>query len=71
MLLQSPDNPDGIPAAAAAESRATMIRDIGDWMEMSGKAEYFSGEHRVSHPSVHVFRRAVVQHYPALGAIGA
>ncbi len=25
-----------------------MLRDIGDWMDMSGKAEYFSGEHRVS-----------------------
>jgi non-heme chloroperoxidase len=48
MLLQSTDNPDGIPASAAAQSRAVMIRDIGDWMEMSGKAEYFYGEHRVS-----------------------
>ena len=25
-----------------------MLRDIGDWMEISGKAEYFYGEHRVS-----------------------
>jgi non-heme chloroperoxidase len=48
MLLQSADNPDGIPEDAAAQSRATMLRDIGDWMEMSGKAEYFCGEHRVS-----------------------
>ena len=48
MLLQSPDNPDGIPAGVAAQSRAAMIRDIGDWMETSGKAEYFRGEHRVS-----------------------
>jgi non-heme chloroperoxidase len=48
MLLQGPDNPDGIPADAAAQSRALMIRDIGDWIEMSGKAEYFRGEHRVS-----------------------
>jgi non-heme chloroperoxidase len=48
MLLQSPDNPDGIPAGAAAQSRALMIRDIGDWIETSGKAEYFRGEHRVS-----------------------
>jgi non-heme chloroperoxidase len=48
MLLQSPDNPDGIPDDIAAQSRAAMLRDIGDWMEMSGKAEYFSGEHRVS-----------------------
>jgi non-heme chloroperoxidase len=30
MLLQSPDNPDGIPAGVAAQSRAAMIRDIGD-----------------------------------------
>lgn len=48
MLLQSADNPDGIPADVAAQSRAAMLRDIGDWMDMSGKAEYFSGEHRVS-----------------------
>jgi non-heme chloroperoxidase len=48
MLLQSADNPDGIPADVAAQSRAAMLRDIGDWMNMSGKAEYFSGEHRVS-----------------------
>jgi pimeloyl-ACP methyl ester carboxylesterase len=48
MLLQGPDNPDGIPASAAAQSRALMIRDIGDWIEMRGKAEYFRGEHRVS-----------------------
>jgi pimeloyl-ACP methyl ester carboxylesterase len=48
MLLQSPDNPDGIPAAVAAESRAPMARDIGEWMDMSGKAEYFYGERRVS-----------------------
>jgi len=48
MLLQSPDNPDGIPASAVAHSRAAMNRDIGEWMEMSGKAEYFNGEHRVS-----------------------
>jgi non-heme chloroperoxidase len=48
MLLQSADNPDGIPADVAVQSRAAMLRDIGDWMDMSGKAEYFSGEHRVS-----------------------
>jgi non-heme chloroperoxidase len=48
MLLQSADNPDGIPASAAAQARAVMTRDIGDWMEMSGKAEYFYGEHPVS-----------------------
>jgi non-heme chloroperoxidase len=48
MLLQSADNPDGMPEDAAAQSRATMLRDIGDWMEMSGRAEYFRGEHRVS-----------------------
>lgn len=48
MLLQSPDNPDGIPKDVAAQVRSVMLRDIGDWMEMSGKAEYFSGEHRVS-----------------------
>ena len=48
MLLQSADNPDGIPADVAVPSRAAMLRDIGDWMDMSGKAEYFSGEHRVS-----------------------
>jgi non-heme chloroperoxidase len=48
MLLQSADNPDGIPADVAAQSRVAMLRDIGDWMDMSGKAEYFSGEHRVS-----------------------
>lgn len=48
MLLQSADNPDGIPADVAAQSRAALLRDIGDWMDMSGKAEYFSGEHRVS-----------------------
>jgi pimeloyl-ACP methyl ester carboxylesterase len=48
MLLQGPDNPDGIPASAAAQFRAVMIRDIGDWIEMSGKDEYFRGEHRVS-----------------------
>lgn len=48
MLLQSADNPDGIPDDLAAQSRSVMLRDIGDWIEMSGKAEYFSGEHRVS-----------------------
>jgi pimeloyl-ACP methyl ester carboxylesterase len=48
MLLQSADNPDGISADVAVQSRAAMLRDIGDWMDMSGKAEYFSGEHRVS-----------------------
>jgi non-heme chloroperoxidase len=48
MLLQSADNPDGIPEDAAAQSRAVMLRDVGDWMDMSGKAEYFYGEHRVS-----------------------
>jgi pimeloyl-ACP methyl ester carboxylesterase len=48
MLLQGPDNPDGIPEDAAVQSRAVMLRDIGDWMEISGKAEYFSGEHQVS-----------------------
>ena len=41
MLLQRADNPDGIPAGAAAQARVVMTRDIGDWMEMSGKAEYF------------------------------
>ena len=48
MPLQSADNPDGIPAGAVAQARAVMTRDIGDWMEMSGKAEYFYGEHPVS-----------------------
>lgn len=48
MLPQSADNPDGIPAGAAAHARAIMTCDIGDWMEMSGKAEYFYGEHPVS-----------------------
>jgi pimeloyl-ACP methyl ester carboxylesterase len=48
MLLQTADNPDGIAEDAAAQSLAVMLRDIGDWMEMSGKAEYFVGEHRVS-----------------------
>jgi non-heme chloroperoxidase len=48
MLLQGADNPDGLPADAAAQSRAVMLRDIGDWMEVSGKAEYFYGEHQVS-----------------------
>jgi non-heme chloroperoxidase len=48
MLLQSPDNPDGIPEDLAAQSRAVMLRDIGDWMEISGTTEYFYGEHRVS-----------------------
>jgi non-heme chloroperoxidase len=48
MLLQSPDNPDGIAAAVAAESRAAMARDIGEWMDMSGKVEYFYGERQVS-----------------------
>jgi non-heme chloroperoxidase len=47
-LLQGPDNPDGIPAEAVAQVRSVMLRDIGDWMEISGKAEYFHGEHRVS-----------------------
>jgi non-heme chloroperoxidase len=47
-LLQGPDNPDGIPADAVAQVRSVMLRDIGDWMEISGKAEYFHGEHRVS-----------------------
>ena len=48
MLLQGPDNPDGVPDDAAAQVRSVMLRDIGDWMEISGKAEYFYGEHRVS-----------------------
>ncbi|UQX12285.1 alpha/beta fold hydrolase [Candidatus Mycobacterium methanotrophicum] len=48
MLLQGPDNPEGIPDELAAQSREVMLRDIGDWMEISGKAEYFYGEHRVS-----------------------
>jgi pimeloyl-ACP methyl ester carboxylesterase len=48
MLLQGPDNPDGIPDDAVAQVRSVMLRDIGDWMEISGKAEYFYGEHRVS-----------------------
>jgi non-heme chloroperoxidase len=48
MLLQGPDNPDGIPEDAVAQVRSVMLRDIGDWMEISGKAEYFCGEHRVS-----------------------
>ena len=48
MLLQGPDNPDGIPEDAVAQVRSVMLRDIGDWMEISGKAEYFYGEHRVS-----------------------
>jgi pimeloyl-ACP methyl ester carboxylesterase len=48
MLLQGPDNPDGIPEEVVAQVRSVMLRDIGDWMEISGKAEYFSGEHRVS-----------------------
>ncbi len=48
MLLQGPDNPDGIPDDALAQVRSVMLRDIGDWMEISGKAEYFYGEHRVS-----------------------
>jgi pimeloyl-ACP methyl ester carboxylesterase len=48
MLLQGPDNPDGIPDDAVAQVRSIMLRDIGDWMEISGKAEYFYGEHRVS-----------------------
>jgi pimeloyl-ACP methyl ester carboxylesterase len=48
MLLQSDDNPDGIPAEVAAELRAPMVRDIGDWMEINGRDEYFLGEHRVS-----------------------
>lgn len=48
MLLQGTDNPDGLPAEAVAQLGAVMRRDIGDWMEVSGKAEYFYGEHRVS-----------------------
>jgi non-heme chloroperoxidase len=48
MLLHGPDNPDGIPDDAVAQVRSVMLRDIGDWMEISGKAEYFYGEHRVS-----------------------
>jgi non-heme chloroperoxidase len=48
MLSERADNPDGIPDDVAAQSRAAMLRDIGDWMDVSGKAEYFSGEHRVS-----------------------
>jgi non-heme chloroperoxidase len=48
MLLQGSDNPDGIPDDAVAQVRSVMLRDIGDWMEISGKAEYFYGEHRVS-----------------------
>ena len=48
MLMQGPDNSDGFPADAVAQLRAVMLRDIGDWMEISGKAEYFHGEHRVS-----------------------
>ncbi len=48
MLMQAPGNPDGISADATAQLRALMLRDIGDWMEISGKAEYFRGEHRVS-----------------------
>ena len=48
MLLQGPDNPDGIPDDAVAQVPSVMLRDIGDWMEISGKAEYFYGEHRVS-----------------------
>jgi non-heme chloroperoxidase len=48
MLVQGPDNPDGIPDDVVAQVRSVMLRDIGDWMEISGKAEYFYGEHRVS-----------------------
>lgn len=48
MLLQSDDNPDGILATAAAQLRALMVRDIGDWIEMNGRDEYFLGAHRVS-----------------------
>jgi non-heme chloroperoxidase len=48
MLVQGSDNPDGIPDDAVAQVRSVMLRDIGDWMEISGKAEYFYGEHRVS-----------------------
>jgi len=47
-LLQGPDNPDGIPEDAVAQVRSVMLRDIGDWMEISGKAEYFYGERPVS-----------------------
>jgi pimeloyl-ACP methyl ester carboxylesterase len=48
MLMHGPDNPDGFPADAVAQLRSVMLRDIGDWMEVSGKAEYFNGEHEVS-----------------------
>jgi non-heme chloroperoxidase len=48
MLLQAPDNPDGIPEDAVARVRSVMLSDIGDWMDISGKSEYFYGEHRVS-----------------------
>jgi pimeloyl-ACP methyl ester carboxylesterase len=48
MLLQSDDNPDEIRASVAAQMRAPMARDIGDWMEMNGRYEYFLGKHRVS-----------------------
>lgn len=48
MLLQSADNPDGIPASVAAQMGAPMVRDIGEWIEMNGKNDFFLGEHRVS-----------------------
>jgi pimeloyl-ACP methyl ester carboxylesterase len=47
-LLQGPDNPDGIPEDIVGQVRSVMLRDIGDWMEISGKAEYFYGERQVS-----------------------
>jgi non-heme chloroperoxidase len=47
-LLQSADNPDGIPADLAAQARAPMVRDIGDWMAMNGRDDYYRGSHRVS-----------------------
>ncbi len=40
-LLQSAENPDGIPPAAAEEVRSAMCADIGAWMARTSDEQYF------------------------------